>query len=157
MSSKLYDKALQLRPKTSLTLAVLVVVLCTAASLSVIAIIPVTHPALLLLIPIFIFRTYYYFKQNILLSADNSVICISQSIAGDWSLGLHDHSELPVELCDDSYIHPMLVILNFKVSGRYRRISLPLFKDALNEEQHRQLRCQLRLSRPAEQEKLLRR
>ncbi|MCK4743550.1 MAG: hypothetical protein KAT25_07000 [Sulfuriflexus sp.] len=158
MSSKPFDKALHLEPKASRTFAALLLALHIIAGLSVAVVIPVIGFTLLLFIPVLVYSGYYYFRKCILLSANSSVIKISQSTDGDWSLILHDQSKHYVDLCDDSYVHPLLVILNFKIEGSsYRRISLPLFRDALGEEAHRQLRCRLRLSKPAEPEKLLRR
>ena len=157
MLSKPFDKALHLELKTSQTFAALLVALHVIAGLSIAVVIPFDSFGWLLLIPLFIYSAYYYFKRYVFLSAHNSVIALSQSIDGDWLLILRDQSEHYVDLCDDSYVHPLLVILNFKIEGDYRRISLPLFRDALGKEQHRQLRCRLRLSKPAEPEKLLRR
>lgn len=157
MLSKPFDKALHLELKASQTFAALLIALHVIAGLSIAVVIPFDSFGWPLLIPIYICSAYYYFKKYIFLSAQNSVIALSQSIDGDWSLIFHDQSEHYVDLCDDSYAHPLLIILNFKEEGHYRRISLPLFRDALGTEAHRQLRCRLRLSKPAEPEKLLRR
>jgi len=157
MSSKPFDKALHLELKASQTFAALLLAFHLIAGLSIAAVIPFDSFAWLLLIPIFMCSAYYYLKKYIFLSAHNSVIALSQSIDGDWLLKWHDQSEHYVDLCDDSYVHPLLIILNFKEAGCYQRISLPLFRDVLGKEQHRQLRCRLRLSKPAEPEKLLRR
>jgi len=157
MSSHLYEKGLNLKLHTSRIYKTVLVILYLAVTFCVLIIIPVTHPVLLLVIPVLSYSAYYYFKRYIFLSADNSVISVSHTISGDWLLGLRNNEALYVELGNDSYIHPLLVILNFKVVGRYRRISVLLFNDACDEKQHRELRCRLKLSRPAEQEKLLRR
>ena len=157
MLSKPFDKALHLELKTSQIFAALLLALHLIAGLSIAVVIPFDSIGWFLLIPLFIYSAYYYFKRYVFLSAQNSVMALSQSIDGDWLLVLHDQSEHYVDLCDDSYVHPLLIILNFKEEGCYRRISLPLFRDALGTEAHRQLRCRLRLSKPAEPEKLLRR
>jgi len=156
MLSKPFDKALHLELKASQTFAVLLLALHLIAGLSIAAVIPFDNFGWLLLIPIFIYSAYCYLKKYIFLSSHNSVIALSQSIDGDWLLILRNQSEHYADLCDDSYIHPLLIILNFKLEGG-RRISLPLFSDTLGKEQHWQLRCRLRLSKPAEPEKLLRR
>lgn len=157
MLSRPFDKALQLKPRASATLVVLLVFLHLIAMLSVVAVILESHRILFLLIPILSYSAYYTIRKYALLSLRSSVIGISQSTDGDWSLRLYDQSELHVVLCDDSYVHPLMVILNFKITNSYRRLSLPLFRDALDAEPHRQLRSRLKLSRPAEKEKLLRR
>lgn len=157
MLSKPFDKALHLKLKASQTFTAVLLALHLLAGASIAVVIPFDSFGWLLLIPVFICSAYYYFKRYVFLSAHNSVMALSQSIDGDWSLILHDQSEHYVDLCDDSYVHPLLIILNFKIEGDYRRISLPLFRDALGKDQHRQLRCRLRLSKPAEPEKLLRR
>ena len=156
MLSKPFDKALHLELKASQTFIVLLFALHLVAGLSVAVVIPFDSFGGLLLIPAFIYSAYY-FKRYVFLSAHNSVVGLSQSTDGDWLLIFHDQSEHYVYLCDDSYVHPLLIILNFKEEGHFSRISLPLFRDALGTEAHRQLRCRLRLSNPAEPEKLLRR
>lgn len=157
MSSKPFDKALHLELKTSLTFSLLLLALYITAILSVIIVAVVTELMFFLLLPILIYSAYYYFKKHILLSANSSVVGMSQSIDGDWTLQRYDQSKLAVELCDDSYMHPLLVILNFKAINNNRGISLTLFRDSLGVEQHRQLRCRLRLSKPVDKERLLRR
>jgi len=157
MLSRPFDKALHLELTASPMLAILLLALHLIAISSLVIITPFIGFGWFLLIPVFIYSAFYYFKKYILLSSNSSVVSVSQSTDGDWSLILGDQSECYVDLCDDSYVHPLLVILNFKVEGSYRRISLPLFKDALGAETHRQLRSRLRLSKPAESEKLFRR
>ncbi len=48
------------------------------------------------------------------------------------------------EIRGDSYLHPWLVILNLKFTDG-KRLSIPLPRDSLNHNQHRQLRVYLRL------------
>ena len=117
MLSKPFEKALHLELKASQTFAALLLALHLIAGLSFAVVIPFDSFGWLLLIPIFIYSAYYYFKRYIFLSAHNSVMALSQSIDGDWLLILYDQSEHYVDLCDDSYVHPLLIILNFKVES----------------------------------------
>ena len=155
MSSRSFDKALNLKLRPSLTLAMLLVALHFCAAFCLIVISPINYSVLLLLV--LLFSLYYHFRKYILLSATTSVVRILREREGDWHLYLYDGIKLQVELCHYSYTHPLLVILNFKVTKGYRNIGVPLFVDALGKEQHRQLRRTLRLSVPAEKEKILRR
>jgi len=157
MSSRKFNRVLHLKVHGSKTFGLILLVMHLTALLCVIAVIANTHSVLFLLIPIIIFNFYYYFKKYCILTDVSSVIGISQSTSGDWLLQFPDQSEVAVVLCDDSYLHPALVILNFKLLQSHRRISLPLFVDSLADDEHRQLRCRLRLSKPADKEKIFRR
>jgi len=157
MSLRKFNRVLHLKVHGSKTFGLILLLMHLAALVSVAVVMPNTHAVLFLLIPIIIFSLYYYFRKYVILTDARSVVGISQSTDGEWLLQFHDQSEAAVELCDDSYLHPALVILNFKLTHGHRRISLPVFVDSLVDDEHRQLRCRLRLSKPADKEKILRR
>lgn len=157
MSSRSFDKTLNLNIRRSLTFGVILAILHLCAALSVIFVFPINQSLLLLVILALLCSLYYYFGKYIFLSAPTSVVRILRNKEGDWQLYFYDGTELRGELCHHSYTHPLLVILNFKDMNGHLNIGVPLFEDALGKEQHRQLRCALQLSRPAEKEKILRR
>jgi len=156
MLSRPFEKVLHLKIQPSRSLAVVLILLHITAALSVLVSIELKYYLFWFPFSItIVISFYYYLKKYILLNSPNSVISVMQTRQADWSLRLYNGDNIEAELCDDSYKHPMLVILNFKTKqGRY---NVPLFPDALALDLHRLLRCRLTLSRPAEKEKLLRR
>jgi len=155
MSLRRFEKVLHLKLQPSRRLAVVLILLHIAAFASVLASLESHEYWLWLLLPLIIFSFVYYFIRYIRSIHSQSVISVTQTRQGDWSLRLYNDENIEAELCDDSYKHPLLVILNFKT--KQGRFSVPLFPDALESDFHRLLRCRLTLSRPAEKEKLLRR
>jgi len=155
MSSRPFEKLLHLKLRVSRTLAGVLIGLHAAAFSSVTVAIPSNHIVFWLLLLLVVLSFRYYFKKYVLLTHGSSVLSVTQTRQGDWSLRFYNGDNLEADLCDDSYRHPLLVILNFKTQKG--GVSVPLFPDALDEDLHRQLRCRLTLSRPAEKEKLLRR
>jgi len=155
MSSRLFEKLLHLKPRVSRTLIIVLSLLHGMALLSVIVTVPADKIVFWLLLVLLVLSFFYYLKRYILLTHPLSVVSVIQTRQGDWSVCLCNGKNIDVDLCDDSYKHPLLVVLNFKT--KLGRLSVPLFHDALDGDSHRQLRCRLTLSRPAEKEKLLRR
>ncbi len=155
MSLRPFEKVLHLKLQPSRRLAVILILLHISAFASVLVSVGSHQYWLWLLLPLIILSFAYYFMRHILLIHSQSVISVTQTRQGDWSLRLYNGDNIEAELCDDSYKHPLLVILNFKT--KQGRFSVPLFPDALESDFHRLLRCRLTLSRPAEKEKLLRR
>jgi len=155
MSSRPFEKVLHLKIQSSRVLAAVLIFIHVAAFISVSLSIEMNQPLFWLLIGVIAISSWYYTRKYILLQSPHSVISVTQTRQGDWSLRLYNGDNIEAELCDDSYKHPLLVILNFKTSqGRF---NVPLFADALAPDFHRLLRCRLTLARPAEKEKLLRR
>lgn len=155
MSSRPFEKVLHLKIQSSRVLAAVLISLHIAAFISVLVSIEMKPPLFWLLLGATAIASWYYTRKYILLQSPHSVISVTQTRQGDWSLRLYNGGNIEAELCDDSYKHPLLVILNFKT--KQGRFSVPLFPDALESDSHRLLRCRLTLSRPAEKEKLLRR
>lgn len=64
--------------------------------------------------------------------------------SGDWRLVTHSGDVLEADLLPTTFVHPFLVVLNFRVSNRLRRLSVVLFPDAIATPQFRRLRAHLR-------------
>lgn len=143
MSSILFEKVLHLKCQTSRWLISILVLLHVTAIISVI--VSVTENQLLRwsLLLLVILSFSYYFNKLVLLGHPHSVLAVTQTRQGDWSLQLANGQLVEAELCGDSYQHPLLVVLNFKTS--LGGLNVVLFPDALKQDQHRQLRCRLRL------------
>ena len=131
---------LEFERRSSRSLSLILLVLHIGAALCILWVLPYTTLALLLLLPVVAMNFYTQYCRHVLLSDNSSVVSVRHSEQG-WNLYFFDNEELDVELLRDSYIHPLLVILNFK-QGR-QRISVPLPFDALDPEQHRRLRVRL--------------
>jgi len=155
MSSRQFEKVLHLKLKRSYTLTMLLVTLHVAGLMSILVALSDEQIIIWFFMALVTLSFIYHFPKMILLRHPRSVISVTQTRQGVWSIRFYNNELVDAHLCDDSYKHPLLVILNFKTNlGRF---SVPLFPDALDDDLHRQLRCRLTLSRPAEEEKLLRR
>lgn len=155
MSSKLFEKVLHLKIKRSRVLTLVLTLFHVIALLSIFISVVADEVIFWLLLALVLVSFVYYFKKTVLLIHPRSVISVTQTRQGDWSIRLYNGEIIDAELCDDSYKHPLLVILNFKTNlGGF---NICLFPDALDEDLHRQCRRRLTLSRPTETEKLLRR
>jgi len=153
MSSKPFGKVLHLKLRSSVVLAAVLASLHLGAIASLVVVAQVSYTSLLL-VPLLVYSAIYYFRRHILFLDGRSVISVAQSSLGEWSLRLANGKLLEAELCDDSYVHPLLVVLNFKTNAG--SLSVPILYDALEVDQHRRLRSRLKLSKPVEREKLFR-
>jgi len=155
MSLRQFEKLLHLKPKASRLLLAVLLSLHITALLCVAVAVPSYQIIFWLLAALIILSCLHSIKKYIFFTHPQSIISVTQTRQGDWSLGLYNGELIDADLCDDSYKHPLLVVLNFKT--KQGRFGIPLFPDSLDDDLHRQLRCRLTLSRPAEKEKLLRR
>jgi toxin CptA len=64
---------------------------------------------------------------------------------GDWLLITAAGEELAVDLHPSTYVHPWLVVLNFRLADRRRLRSLVLLPDTLDADSFRHLRLRLGL------------
>lgn len=62
-----------------------------------------------------------------------------------WSLTDRRGECVSASLSGQTYVHPRLVILNFKLPGRRRPLAVVIPPDALPADVHRRLRVRLRL------------
>ncbi|MEJ2059645.1 MAG: hypothetical protein P8Y64_04060 [Gammaproteobacteria bacterium] len=63
---------------------------------------------------------------------------------GQWKVAGPGLPWQPATLCDDTWVGPWLVILNFRFGDKRRHITLPLFRDAVDADIMRRLRIRLR-------------
>jgi len=77
--------------------------------------------------------------------------CAPQSITkmlwrngGDWRLVTHSGDVLEADLLPTTFVHPLLVVLNFRAANPLRRVSVVLLPDAIATTQFRRLRARLR-------------
>jgi len=69
---------------------------------------------------------------------------------GRWYIVRKSGEKVRVKLLGDTFIHPRLTILNFKVPDKWFSQSVILAADNVNQESHRRLRVRLRTDKPEE-------
>lgn len=78
-------------------------------------------------------------------SAPTALRSAGWSANGDWRLTRTDGSSVTAELLGDSFVHPVLTVLNFRIVGTRRRESAVIMRDTLAPEPFRQLRVRIKL------------
>lgn len=67
-------------------------------------------------------------------------------VDGDWVLETIDGESLNVTLHESTYVHPWLVVLNFRQENKRGLLSFTLAPDALDKEIFRELRVRLKVA-----------
>ena len=131
MSLKKSVPPLQLQPRSSKHLALLLLVLHGAA-LGAIAIL--TAPAWLhMVLSIAVLVNFYStFNVHVLGRGKLAILSLVWDGEGDWNLLTAAGEQLSARLQENSYVHPYLVILNFLIPERGRR-SVILLQDSLDQ------------------------
>ncbi|MDT8384687.1 MAG: protein YgfX [Gammaproteobacteria bacterium] len=70
---------------------------------------------------------------------------------GDWLLETADGETLDARLHESTYVHPWLVVLNFRLTDRPGLLSFTLAPDALDKETFRALRVRLKVEGDSQQ------
>lgn len=101
-------------------------------------------------IPLFGSIPMYFSLRNALgcharRSAPTALRSVGWSANGDWRLTRTDGSSATAELLGDSFVHPVLTVLNFRIVGTRRRESAVIMRDTLAPEPFRQLRVRIKL------------
>ena len=136
--------AIHLRPRPSRLLAFYLSVAHLAA-LCMIALLSIGMVFQLLLGGLVLLSLIHYWRRDLLGFGRGVVHGAEWGTDGDWTLETGDGHHGGAVLCTRPFVHPLLVILNFKsVSGRRHRLVLPM--DAVDSDVLRQLRVRLRLN-----------
>lgn len=69
---------------------------------------------------------------------------------GEWLLETVDGESLPATLHESTYVHPWLVVLNFRQANKRGLLSFALAPDALDGETFRELRVRLKVEGKSE-------
>jgi hypothetical protein len=147
MSSRRYAAPLYLDPKPSRRLiSVLFALHCGA----VVVLLSLNGWQIAVLVILCILSLAGFIQTHVLRRGRFAVRRLVWNTDGSWTLLLSSHEYHGARLLPSSYIHPELVILNFRID-RWCARSVVLAKDALDGETHRRLRVRLELeaSRPA--------
>jgi toxin CptA len=118
--------ALEIRPSRLLALYVLCV---HAIAMLVVFVLPISlwlKCGLLFVLTMSCALTY---RRRVGLRSRHSIMGLNRSTDGIWRIQLGDGTVHEVVLLPDSYLHPELLILNFRV-GKRRRRSVVLLRDS---------------------------
>ena len=85
-------------------------------------------------------------SRHALLRAQRSVVRLLWNAADVWSLTFRDGTTTEAQLLSGSFVHPILTVLNFRIT-RWRRVSVVIFPGRVDAEIFRKLRVRLRLTR----------
>ncbi|MGH8458700.1 MAG: protein YgfX [Nevskiales bacterium] len=139
------DSALDFKPRRSRLLARFLLGVHALATVTVLLWVPGRGAvaALLALIALSFFRNYRRHVLHRGRRASRRIVCQGD---GRWLLQDHLGEMHPAHLLPSSYLHPRLVILNFRLAEYPRRRNLVLFPDSLDAQTLRQLRMRLRVA-----------
>jgi len=143
VSSNKYDQSLHLQPRSSKHLSFALfflhgVALVVAANLTV----PVW---LNLVLSIAVLANFYTtFSVHVLGRGKYALLNMVWSDEGDWTLINGLGEEYRAVLQSNSYVHPQLVVLNFRILSGGRRTAL-LLRDSLDNKTFRDLLIRMRL------------
>jgi len=142
MSSKKSVQSLQIEPRLSRQLGLFMLLVHGAALL---AIANTNMPvAIQLALAGFVLVNFIQtFQLHVLARAKQSVRMLVWDDHGDWYVFAADGEKLEARLLPASLVHPLLIVLNFRVKNRGRWTSI-LLADALDKRTHRQLLTRLR-------------
>jgi hypothetical protein len=139
------DATLDFKPRASLLLACFLIAVHVLAALAVLLWVPgrVAVAGLLALVLVSFFRDYRRHVLHRGRRAPRRVVCRGD---GRWLLQDHRGEMQSARLLPTSYLHPRLVILNFRLEQRPRRRNLVLCQDSLDAQTLRQLSARLRVA-----------
>jgi hypothetical protein len=88
----------------------------------------------------------YYMSRDCLHILPSSIRQLWQDTEGQWLLLSKQGHLWPAQLLGTSFVRRYLVILNFKVLGKVKAVSVLLLPDIIHQDQLRRLRIQLMAS-----------
>jgi hypothetical protein len=149
MSSTKYAQPLRLNPKPSRILLGLL----TVGHLGAIAVLlPLDFPLIikLLIVVVLLVSLVVAWRKQPGKVGEGGVKTLIWKADGDWLLETIDGESLNATLHESTYVHPWLVVLNFRQEGKQGLLSFVLAPDALDHEIFRELRVRLKVAGNAE-------
>jgi hypothetical protein len=143
MSSNTYAAPLALEIAPSVSFA-LVLACVHGAAVGVLAMLPVPAELIAVLTIIVLAHAVVAIRRHALLRAAQSVVRVLWDAQDEWRLTRRDGSTFYARLLPGSYRHPLLTVLNFKVSY-WRRTSVVILPGRVDAEAFRQLRVRMLL------------
>lgn len=145
MSSTKYAQPLRLKPKPSRIL----IGLLTVGHLGAIAVLfPLDFPLIikLLIAVVLLVSLVVAWRKQPGKVGEGGVQTLTWKADGDWLLETVDGESLTATLHESTYVHPWLVVLNFRQEGKRGLLSFALAPDSLDRETLRELRVRLKVA-----------
>ena len=140
MSSQKFETPLQINLQRSNLLFALLAMMFLGA-LSLLWVLPWPVYVVLLFSLLLTVSFFVVLDQHVLRRGQQQLKCVSQDSSGQWWLQKQTGEKFTAQLQGDSYLHPRLVVLNFK--NIKRRYSVVLMQDSLDRASFRRLRVRL--------------
>ncbi len=143
MSSTVSVTPLTLEIKPSRRLAIYVLCVYTAAAL-VVFFLPVSLRMMCGALLALLLSCVLTYKHRVSLRSRNAIVGLNRHTDGTWQLHLTDGTTHQASMSPDSYLHPELLVLNFRL-GNGKRRSVVLVRDSADSTSLRRLRVALAL------------
>lgn len=141
MSSRRYVIPLRISPGFSLRLTILLILVHLGGILMLLNM-QWQWWQIVLMSSVVLISLIYNFGRHVLQTHQQSITEINWTSDGRWLLTTRSGNSFQARLSENSFLHPQLVVLNFN-RGRWKRQSVVLFRDALDQESFRRLRVRL--------------
>ncbi len=145
MSSTRYAQPLRLTPKPSRILMALL----TLGHLGALSILfPLDFPIVIkgLIAVVLLLSLVVAWRKQPGKVGEGGVKTLTWQADGEWLLGTVDGKQLQANLHESTYVHPWLVVLNFRQQAKRGILSFTLAPDALDKETFRELRVRLKVA-----------
>ena len=145
MSSTKYAQPLRLHPKPS---RILISLLSAGHLGAVLVLIPLDLPLLvkLLIAAVLAVSLWVALRKQPGSVAEGGVRSLIWQADGQWLLETADGEQWPATLHQSTYVHPWMVVLNFRQEGKPGLLSVVLAPDSLDAETFRELRVRLKVA-----------
>jgi len=143
MSSNTYAALLALELSPSVPFA-LVLACAHGGAAAVLAMLPLPYEWVVVLTVLVAAHAVYAIRRHALLGDARSVVRVLWDVQDEWRLTRRDGTTFYARLLPGSYLHPLLTVLNFKVT-RWRRVSVVILPKRVDAERFRQLRVRMML------------
>ena len=144
MSSNRYAAPLALEIAPSVPFA-LVLAGAHGGTVVVLVMLPLHYGLVAVLTLLVVVHTVYTIRRHALLRDAQSITRVGWDAEDQWTLTRRDGTTCGARLLPGSYLHPLLTVLNFKVT-RWRRVSVVILPTRVDPEGFRQLRVRLMLA-----------
>jgi len=114
-------------------------------TLAVLVMLPLHYGLVAVLTFLVVVHAVYTIRRHALLRDAQSVTRVGWDAQDQWTLTRRDGTTCSARLLPGSYLHPLLTVLNFKVT-RWRRVSVVILPTRVDAEGFRQLRVRLMLA-----------
>ena len=154
MLSRRSEAALVVKLHTSLQMLLLLVMMHSLALLMLWPLHARLDVFVLLFVPVLFISLIQTIRRYALLKGKYAVSEIIVKSNNEYVLAMGDKRYVQAVLRRGSYVHPLLLVLNFKLKRWPWYISVPLLTDSADEDVLRRLRVRLRTMRDGELESL---